>query len=220
MAPTLARVLAALPLAVLATAQASPCPEVRTQPNFDLMTYISKPWYSQQQMPLKYLPVEQFFCVRAEYAMLPTPSFWGYTIQVHNMAYERDGTVHDSHTKICAKGTNSSDPARLEVGLCVLPRISGFTTGAYWVLHYDEEEGYALVSGGQPTIQAAGGCRTGSRTNNAGLWILTRKQERDNALVEKVRGLAAAQGFDLSVLNDVDQSSCPPSPHSNSDVLV
>ena len=73
------------------------------------------------------------------------------------------------------------------------------------MLAYSEEEGYALISGGQPTIEAPGGCRTGSGVNNAGLWIFTRQRRRDDALVAKVRGLAEAQGFDLGVLNDVAQ---------------
>merc|ERR1719440_26645 len=95
------------------------------------------------------------------------------------------------------------------VGPCFLPRISGFTTGPYWVLAYSEAEGYALVSGGQPTTSdGSAGCKTGSGTNGAGLWIFTRQQQRDEALVQKVRGLAKAKGFDLSVLNDVDQTKC------------
>ncbi|CAE7270952.1 unnamed protein product [Symbiodinium necroappetens] len=49
---------------------------------------------------------------------------------------------------------------------------------------------------------------TGSGTNGSGLWIFTRDQKRDEALVQKVRAIAAQKGFDLSVLNDVDQSAC------------
>ena len=76
---------------------------------------------------------------------------------------------------------------------------------------YDEDEGYALVSGGQPTEHAPDGgegCSTGTGTNGAGLWIFSRRRERDEQLVQKVRNIAREQGFDLSVLNDVDQTNC------------
>merc|ERR1719335_1177397 len=140
--------------------------------------------------------------------MLPKPNIWGYSVQVHNYAQEKDGKAHDSGKFICARGTNSSDPAKLEVGPCFLPRLKGFTTGPYWVLAYNETQGYALVSGGQPSLKGPGGCRTGSGVNGAGLWIFTRQQQRDQRLVKKVRDIAAAMGFDLSVLADVDQAAC------------
>merc|ERR1719220_2539895 len=64
------------------------------------------------------------------------------------------------------------------------------------------------LSGGQPSTKTSGGCRTGSGVNGAGLWIFTRQQQRDEQLVQKVRRIAATQGFDLSVLNDVNQTGC------------
>merc|ERR1712066_238677 len=86
----------------------------------------------------------------------------------------------------------------------------------YWVIVYDESAGYALVSGGAPKIDGQGGlCRTGTGVNQAGLWIFTRQQTRDEALVQKVRQMAQSKGFDLSVLNDVDQSNCPALPSTN-----
>jgi hypothetical protein len=74
---------------------------------------------------------------------------------------------------------------------------------------YDEAEGYALVSGGQPTIPGEnGGCKTGTGTNNSGLWIFTRSQERNDDVINKVRSIAETAGFDTSVLNDVVQDGC------------
>ena len=72
---------------------------------------------------------------------------------------------------------------------------------------YDESQGYALVSGGQPENAGENGCTTGTGTNNSGLWIFTRSQQRDETLINNVRNIATAAGFDVSVLNDVDQSS-------------
>ena len=75
---------------------------------------------------------------------------------------------------------------------------------------YDESAGVALISGGQPTIQGPNGCRSNSGvTNGSGLWIFTRSQARDEALVTQARAEATAQGFDLGVLNDVDNTKCP-----------
>merc|ERR1712135_136539 len=65
--------------------------------------------------------------------------------------------------------------------------------------------GYALISGGAPSHETAGGCTTGSGTNDAGLWIFTRQQTRNVTLVTEVRGIADAKGFDLSVLKVVQQ---------------
>merc|ERR1712151_1024338 len=94
---------------------------------------------------------------------------------------------------------------KLAVAPCWLPSL---TAGPYWVLAFDDSEGYALISGGAPTKVAAGGCQTGSGINKAGLWVFTRQQTRNEALVQKIRGIASSKGFDLSVLNDVDNTAC------------
>jgi lipocalin len=181
------------------------CKPVTTAPDFDLDSYVSGRWYIHQQAETKYLPKEQNYCVYAEYTKMAKKSFWGYEVQVHNHAEEADKTVHDSGDKICAASADDSDAAKLEVSLCLLPK---FSAGPYWVLAYDEAEGYALISGGQPDIETPDGCKSGDGTNNSGLWIFTRSATRDEALVNKVRDLAKGQGFDLSVLRDVDQTDC------------
>lgn len=174
--------------------------------NFDLDSYINGRWYIHQQAETKYLPKEQNYCVYAEYTKMEKKSFWGYEVSVHNHAAEKDGTVHDSGEKICAKTVDATDDAaKLEVSLCLLPT---FTAGPYWVLEYDEAAGYALISGGQPEIEGPDGCKSGSGTNNSGLWIFSRDSVRDEALVQKMRDAAQAQGFDIGVLRDVDQTNC------------
>mmetsp|Transcript_73275 Transcript_73275/g.174604 ORF Transcript_73275/g.174604 Transcript_73275/m.174604 type:complete len:381 (-) Transcript_73275:212-1354(-) len=184
------------------------CPPAgfETVNNFDLDSFISKRWYIQQQMETKYLPKTQNRCVYAEYKLQQKKTFWGYDVAVHNHAEEvaPPHTVHDSGSKICAKVVDKAR-GKLEVAPCFLPTL---LAGPYWVLDYDEAEGYALISGGAPALPAEAGCMTGSGTNGSGLWIFTRDQKRDEALVQKVRAIAAQKGFDLSVLNDVDQSDC------------
>lgn len=186
-------------------AQNKACPPVTTQKGFNLEAYISKQWYIQQQMPTQYLDITMNYCVNAKYTKLEKPTFWGYTIQVRNQASKKDGTLSDSGDFLCAYGYDAQDPAKLSVAPCFLPKAA---SGPYWVLDYSEEEGYALISGGQPTLATPFGCRTGSGVNDAGLWIFTRQAKTNHTLVEKVRGIAAEQGFDLSVLNPVDHTNC------------
>ncbi|CAE7497076.1 unnamed protein product [Symbiodinium sp. CCMP2592] len=184
------------------------CPPAgfETVNNFDLDSFISKRWYIQQQMETKYLPKAQNRCVYAEYKLEQKKTFWGYDVAVHNHAegVAPPHTPYDSGSKLCAKVVDKAR-GKLEVAPCFLPTL---LAGPYWVLDYDEAAGYALISGGAPTLPAEAGCMTGSGTNGSGLWIFTREQERDEALVQKVRAIAAQKGFDLSVLNDVDQSAC------------
>lgn len=144
------------------------------------------------------------YCVTARYEMLSKPRSWGYTIQVYNQAADKDGKIMDSGTFLCAYGFDKNDPAKLAVAPCFLPKAA---SGNYWVLAYDEEEGYALVSGGQPSQETPWGCRLGSGINDSGLWIFTREPNAPEGLVQKVRDIASSQGFDVSVLNRVVQSS-------------
>merc|ERR1719323_2284740 len=177
-----------------------------TVKDFNLESFIQKRWYIQQQMSVQYLPASENRCVYADYSLLTKKSFWGYDVQVHNHAEDvkPPHAVHDSGTTICAKIVDKN-AGKLEVAPCFLPTL---TAGPYWVLDYSETDGYALISGGPPTHAAPTGCRTGKGVNDSGLWIFTREQKRDEGLVQKVRAIAASKGFDLSVLNDVDQTSC------------
>jgi lipocalin len=202
---------AALSLLSVATGQAS-CPpaDFGTVKDFDLDAFIAHRWYIQQQMETRYLPKTQNRCVYAEYKLKSKPSFWGYDVDVHNHAEDvaAPHAVHDSGSYICAKIVDKN-AGKLEVAPCFLPT---FAAGPYWVIAFDDTEGYALISGGAPTVSSEGGCKTGSGTNGSGLWIFTREQKRDETLVQKVRGIAQSKGFDLSVLNDVDQTECTDQP--------
>eukprot|EP00419_Tripos_fusus_P011520 CAMPEP_0172663894 /NCGR_PEP_ID=MMETSP1074-20121228/6236_1 /TAXON_ID=2916 /ORGANISM="Ceratium fusus, Strain PA161109" /LENGTH=384 /DNA_ID=CAMNT_0013479965 /DNA_START=95 /DNA_END=1249 /DNA_ORIENTATION=- len=173
---------------------------------FNLKNFVQSRWHIQQQMPVSYLPASQNRCVYAEYGLLQKKSFWGYDVQVQNHAEDvaPPHKVHDSGSFLCAKVVDEAT-GKLAVAPCFLP---SFAAGPYWVIAYNEADGYALISGGAPSTSAPGGCRTGEGVNNAGLWIFTRRQQRDEALVQKVRKIAANKGFDISVLNDVDQSDC------------
>merc|ERR1711972_86926 len=181
----------------------SGCSPVTVQQDFNLTRYVSAAWYPQQQMSVQYLPPDSFNCVTASYGVKERPSFFGWTVDVRNRAVNDDGSTREGD--LCAYTPDSSEPAKLAVAPCFLPT---FAAGPYWILAYNEEEGYALVSGGQPTIQTDSGCQTGTGVNNAGLWVFTREVFPSDDLVAKVRGIAEAQGFDLSVLKDVRHEGC------------
>lgn len=184
------------------------CPPANfsTVQGFDLQSFIKSRWYIQQQMPTLYLPESENRCVYAEYSLPAKKSFWGYDINVHNYAEDvaAPHKKHDSGSFICAKIVDK-DAGKLEVAPCFLPT---FAAGPYWVVDYSEAQGYALISGGAPSTSAPGGCQTGKGVNDAGLWIFTRQQKRNEDLVQKVRTIAKGKGFDISVLNDVDQTDC------------
>lgn len=184
------------------------CPpaDFTSDQNFDLKAFIKTRWYIQQQMAVSYLPKSENRCVYAEYKLLNPKSLLGYDVQVHNYAEDvaPPHAAHDSGTKICAAIVDAAT-GKLEVAPCFLPKV---TSGDYWVIDFSDADGYALISGGPPTKAAAGGCQTGTGINGSGLWIFTRQQARDQSIVDKVRSIAKAKGFDLSVLNDVDQTGC------------
>lgn len=183
-----------------------PPPGFSTVQNFDLDVFAAKRWYIHEQMQVLAVPSKAHFCIHADYQKLARKTFWGYDIQVHNVAADDAPPhgVHDSGAFICAKIVDAS-AGKLAVGPCFLP--SSFA-GPYWVIAYDESEGYALISGGPPTQPTPNGCRTGTGVNDAGLWIFTRTQSRDEALVQKVRHIATDKGFDVSVLEHVNQTQC------------
>jgi hypothetical protein len=112
------------------------------------------------------LPLDQNYCTRAQYTIRDSPTFpWGYTVDVNNFA--QDALGNDYGGPLCAFQENESS-AKLAVAPCFLPK---FAAGPYWIIAYDEAEGYALVSGGQPTIPGEnGGCKTGTGTQQ--LWTV------------------------------------------------
>uniref|UniRef100_A0A7S1GRJ1 Uncharacterized protein n=1 Tax=Cyclophora tenuis TaxID=216820 RepID=A0A7S1GRJ1_CYCTE len=183
-------------------ARGEACQEVTTVQDLDLEAYVSKRWYVHQQAVTEYSPLEWNYCTYAEYAIRNRQTFWGYRVDVTNYAEDVNGTEFGG--PLCA-AQNRRESGKLSVAPCFLPR---FIAGPYWIIAYDEAEGYALVSGGQPTISGPNGCRTGDGINNSGLWIFSRSPDRNETLIDQVRGIAEDQGFDLGVLNDVLQVNC------------
>lgn len=199
------------------TSQSDACLSVTTVENFNVTEYAAAPWYVQQQAINAYTPAEQNRCVTAQYHIRDNDnlrwwerSWWGYTIDVFN--YAETSTGRSSGGSLCAD-FDEETPSQLRVAPCFLPQIFA---GPYWVVSYREgiEDGYALVSGGQPQNvvedEADCGaegvdscCKTGEGINRSGLWILTRQRNPADALVTEVRGIAKQMGFSTSVLFNV-----------------
>jgi len=123
-------------------------------------------------------------------------------VSVYNYAEDVDPPHKATEASLCARIVDGSR-GKLKVAPCYVPSLFA---GPYWVLAYNEGEGYALVSGGEPKKYGSGGCRTGSDNNGSGIWIFTRQKHRNQALVDNVRGIAASMGCEVSVLNDVVQA--------------
>mmetsp|Transcript_9801 Transcript_9801/g.13853 ORF Transcript_9801/g.13853 Transcript_9801/m.13853 type:complete len:276 (-) Transcript_9801:255-1082(-) len=190
------------------------CKVVTTAENFSVESYIDGRWYIQAQQEIQYLPIEQNNCVYAEYSKR-RKTWWSwlspkYELDVRNFSQREDGTPVNSgdsfFSKLCAYTPNKSVPSKLAVAPCFVP--TGLA-GPYWVVEYNAEEGWAIISGGQPTIPGDnGGCKLGTGTNNSGLWLFTREVNPSPDLVTKMKELAEEKGFDISVLNKVDHNDC------------
>eukprot|EP00308_Calcidiscus_leptoporus_P016876 CAMPEP_0119354388 /NCGR_PEP_ID=MMETSP1334-20130426/3392_1 /TAXON_ID=127549 /ORGANISM="Calcidiscus leptoporus, Strain RCC1130" /LENGTH=379 /DNA_ID=CAMNT_0007367921 /DNA_START=94 /DNA_END=1233 /DNA_ORIENTATION=- len=207
--------------------QESDCPVVTTQSDFNLTEFVvGGKWYIHQQMNVLYLPSSNNYCVTASYEFKSAAA-----VKVHNYANvdKVNGQVEDSDANvgllggICGKVVDSADPSKLSVGPCNLPTWLPGARGPYWIVAAGPSPAkyeWALVSGGQPTISTPNGCRTGEGINNSGLWIFTRSQARDEALLSQVRAIAAKMGYDLTVLKDVQQEGCDYTPASARVMLV
>jgi len=208
-------------------AQSSPdtCLTVTTVDNFNLTQYASAPWFVQQQAVNTYTPLDLNRCVTAQYSLKEHSNFWGYTIDVFNYGVKSDGG-QSTGGDLCAD-YNKDIPSQLKVAPCFLPKIFA---GPYWIVAYQEEtdnnDGYALVSGGQPRNLVpdestcgengtAACCKTGDGVNNSGLWILTRQPTPSNDILQEVRTIAQQKGFSTSVLFDVDHTNCTDIPGIN-----
>jgi len=186
------------------------CKKVAGLKDVDIDTYIDGRWYIHQQAVTEYLPLEQNYCVFAEYTKSNDFSIWGYDIKVKNYSQTEDGVAIGSgnewYNSLCAFVKDESVPGELAVAPCFLPK---WLSGPYWIVAYDEKKGYALISGGQPTVPTGNGkCTTGDGTNDSGLWIFARSPDRDDDLINEVRAMADDMGFDLSILNDVNHVGC------------
>jgi lipocalin len=109
----------------------------------------------------------------------------------------------------------NGERGQLAVGPSFLPPV---LYGPYWVVaagaHGNSSGLYdwAVVSGGPPSVPSNGACRNSDPVdpegNGEGLWLFFRTPSPDAAAIAHSRAVAAAAGFDLSVLVDVVSAGC------------
>jgi hypothetical protein len=141
--------------------------------------------YIQQQQVNAYQTLDDLYCVLATYDAdgdYSVPAFKGPVVGVFNYANtgEVNGPSQSANgTVLCAREVNTTRPAQLAVAPCFLPNIAA---GPYWVLavgYESEAMTWAVVSGGQPTVELDDGCTTSTDSiNGSGLWIFSRSQVR------------------------------------------
>tara|TARA_B100001093_G_scaffold515387_1_gene591611 strand:+ start:948 stop:1538 length:591 start_codon:yes stop_codon:yes gene_type:complete len=179
--------------------------------------YLRSTWYIQQQQVTGYQPRETLYCVAQTLneSNRTVPFYDGSVISVFN--YGRingvNGTLENPNNfTLCARQTNSSNPAEIINAPCFLPNI---LAGQYWVLAAGPSSynySWAIVSGGPPTVRYAdGNCSTKlTGTNGAGLWLFTREPfgEIADMFVSKMRYILRNIGYTTSLLINVTQRGC------------
>jgi hypothetical protein len=183
----------------------------------NLPAYTAEPWYIQQRSETADFQPWRRKCDRIEYRRLPEKTFWGYGMQLHSYTEDVDGTIHDSdygssdsvggdYATVIEEGTG-----KLAIGRWFTPSA---LASPHWIIDFSDEKGYALVSGGPLTVTGeAGKCKFAGESKSAGVWILTRAQQRNEELMTNVRRMAAKHGIDVNALHDVNQSHCANGTH-------
>ena len=118
--------------------------------------------------------------------------------------------TNKNNMTLCARAVNATDSSRLAVAPCFLPNI---LAGPYWVLGIGEAKDgtyeWAVVIGGEPTVQHDDGCTTKEEgTNGAGLWLFTRARVAPKAALAKMHALLESKGVARSRLHPVAQKGC------------
>ena len=192
----------------------SSCPKISTVENFNLTEYLKQKWYIQLQQETSYLPINENYCVTAQYSLNKNksiPFYNGEVISIYNYANFNmvNGKSMDSGNFLCGRIPNSTVKSKLLVGPCFLPNKFA---GDYWIVDVGPTNSnyeWAIISGGQPTEEYPDGCTTKKKgENETGFWFFTRNQNPNNTLIEFMGKRAKEKGFTISQLNKVYQKNC------------
>lgn len=199
------------------TAASTACPAVSTvgDANFNLTEFVRKSWFIQEQQTVSYQPLSSFFCVAATYDLegQKVPFFAGTVATVYNYANKdrvNGPLVNGNNMTLCARAVNNTDASRLAVAPCFLPNTFA---GPYWVLGLGKnaigEYTWAIVIGGEPSVEWPDGCTTREKgINNAGLWLFTRNKVATKDELAEMHKVLKAQGVATSRLHSVAQENC------------
>lgn len=169
------KILAAPLIAILAGCATSTT-SLPTQEDVDLNKYAGT-WYEQARLPNRF----QKDCVgdvQADYKLRPDK-----TISVTNQCRAKDGSTKAAEGEgRLSKAANPRDPAKLEVRFA--PKWTSWLPivwGDYWILRLQRDYQYSLV--GTPDRKY--------------LWVLSRDQQADKAVVTALLNYAKTLGFSV-----------------------
>lgn len=204
------------------------CRTVTAMDDIDVSKFSRDRWYIHERKETPFQPKSLNYCVSLEFPALlhgnesPVEEYGlanAYSMKVLSQYGDEHGNLYtsDDHypTPLCL-GSNIFDgdkSSEMTLGFCMVPAAE-FQRSNFWVLAYEEGEGYALVSGGQvdvPSISDDGQLCTYSNPA-ASLLILSRSSQRDEGLIKKYRQHAADNGIDPSVLKQVYHDGCDYTP--------
>eukprot|EP01023_Acetabularia_acetabulum_P066172 TRINITY_DN888_c0_g1_i4.p1 TRINITY_DN888_c0_g1~~TRINITY_DN888_c0_g1_i4.p1 ORF type:complete len:414 (+),score=63.99 TRINITY_DN888_c0_g1_i4:702-1943(+) len=189
----------------------------------DLKEYISAPWFIQQQVPLSYQPLNQLYCVRAQYIAIDENDLSKGITVINYSDKDRvnnPSTPESEFTPLLGLVPNPEHTSKLKVGPPFLKSRSATAFGDYWIIAVGQTESdkfeWAIVSGGPPTRKTKNGCATGvedknlrkNQTNGIGFWLLSRKQVASQDTIKTMREKAEELGYDTSELVKVQQKGC------------
>ncbi|XP_071697230.1 temperature-induced lipocalin-1 [Rutidosis leptorrhynchoides] len=152
----------------------------------DLARYMGR-WYEIASFPSRFQP-KNGMNTRATYTLKEDG-----TVNVLNETWSdgKRGYIEGTAYKADPK----SDEAKLKVKFYVPPFLPIIpVTGDYWVLYLDDDYQYALI--GQPS--------------RSYLWILSRKNELDDEIYNKLVEKAKEEGYDVSKLKKTAHTNPPP----------
>lgn len=190
------------------------CPNVNLTKHVNLTEYIRKTWYVHEQQINGYQPLNSLNCVSATYNIdnhSKVPFFKGKVLSVYNYANlnKVNGINENNSSVLCARIVNSSEPEKLIVAPCFIPNFLG---GPYWILSVGPQSNnyeWAIVIGGQPTVQYNNSCTTKETgINNSGLWLLTRHREYNKTTINNLYNILTEKHIFKNNLKKVNHTGC------------
>jgi apolipoprotein D and lipocalin family protein len=201
---------------------------------FDLNSYISKSWYAIKQIPLSYQPIEDFFCVRADYIKDTDGCLLCNDkprIKVYNQA--RSGSVTGTIGGAPYSENNPSsdyffgmqknpenEPAQLTVGF--FPQLT--PAANYWIVaagtYAEALAGSAKPSTKQYDWAIVTGGTAGMETDNGkcipkpgavpflGMWMFARDGVPPDGVINSIEVIASDLGLDTTKWLPVKQDGC------------
>jgi lipocalin len=175
----------------------------------DLNRYTEHSWYVQYQQENNYQPADSLKCVLATYQIknISVPNFNGLTFAIYNYNYQ---LLNDTNMTnfLCGRLPDETVQTKLLIGPSFLPNI---LAGDYFIIDYDPDYQWAIISGGYPTEAYPDGCTTKKKSflgNDVGFWFFTKEQFPSPKTIEIMKEKAIKKGYTLSQLIKVNQTDC------------